>query len=386
MGGVIGIVGEYSVKHQSNHSSDALQTFTRSITASHQLQLQQQQHPIQPKKHVIYHPELRKLRLILTCDYGRPKFIKFLFHTVPICCEILREQEMNVMNFISNFQMVEDLSENLNEISHSPSLIAAANLPIQLLVNGCLTNILVLVGMTYFHLFTSSSEGEDWVRYQQLLTNTNHGNVFNDNSMSESTRALSQARSHALVQCVNYDEIIALMNQPLWLVTLARTFDTLPFPISIHGTRNKRSAAFPLLYANLAYLDMSGYTAKQVIETEYNLLDDPTEIFSRSSSLILDALKNGTALRLGKMNHRAKGEKFQNFMTLKPLCDMSDGYKFMIIVHCDLTTRGTDHQYLHKINLFAETIVPSQIYCSELDSSDLSDYFCQTREEASRQG
>jgi hypothetical protein len=371
MGGIVGIIGEQStIKRQESGERP-----TTSVTLPQHTQF---------RRNVVCHPELRKLRLILTCDYGRPKFIKFLFRVVPVCVEILTEHQTNATDFMANFDITDDLHENLSEISTTD---AAVDLPVQLLVNGCLLSILILVGITYFDSFISSPEGEDWVRYQQLLTNTNHAeNAYheNSNSMSESTRELSQARSHALVQLVNYDEIIAFMNQPLWLLTLARSLESLPFPISIHGTRemqvNDHSVAFPLLYANLAYLEMSGFTKRQLIGTEHNHLDESPEIISSGSLLIANALKAGTKLRIGRMNQRSNGQKFQNFMTFKPLCDMKNSYLFMIIVHCDLTKRGSDEEYLHKINLFAETILPSKTFCSELDSSSLSSYFYQPQE------
>jgi hypothetical protein len=380
MGGIVGIIEEHSIKQHSARLSPP----TSSVTGPQQTHL---------RRNVVYHPELRKLRLILTCDYGRPKFIKFLFRVVPVCCEILREHQTNVINYISNFEIVDDLPENSRDNSSSSHSVG---LPIQLLINGCLTSILVLVGITYFHSFISSPEGEDWVRYQHLLT-TNHAvnsRENTNNSMSESTRELSQARSHALVQGVNYDEIIALMNQPLWLLTLARTFDNLPFPITIHGTTQgptppatptaQATATFPLLYANLAYLDMSGYSTKQLIGTEPNFLDvsEKGEALSNGSLLISNTFKSGTKLRLGRRNQRCNHEIFHNYMTFKPLHDvMSNSYKFMIIVHCDVTKRGVDEQYLHKINLFTEIILPSHIFCSELDSSLLSSYFYQAHVE-----
>jgi hypothetical protein len=380
---------------------------------------------LSPRKLAVHHPELRKLRLILTCDYGRPKFIKFLFRLYPICGEILRENHLNELNYAMKFVIVDELIDptapsapagsTIGRIASSPTFF---DLPIQILVNSCLTSVLVLVGITYFTSFLSSSEYERWIRYQQLLTEAHNVNLSQsldpNSSSAESTRALAQARHHALVQGVNYDDIIGLMNKPQWIVTFARCLDHIPFPISIHSGPTPPTTSLqhhfahqpsspsrhPLLYANFAYLEMMGHSNKQLGGCEYNFFDhSTTEADDQSGGVTLmsDAMEFGRSLRIGRNNcrHRAfpssspssssparaplvsHEEIFQNFQTYQPLLDGEDGvYQFMIVTHCDLTRRRNDSQYLHKIDLFAESLVPSHMPCSlPGDALALLEYF-----------
>jgi PAS domain-containing protein len=375
------------------------------------------------RRNQTHHPELRRLRLLLTCDYGRPKFIKFILRVAPICGEMLRESQLTELTFTLKFLVVDDLtaaapspsSQDLTPSSYS-------DLPIQLLVNSCLTSVLVLVGITYFTPFIASTECEDWIRYQQLLTEV-HSSTSASNarpqsrdisSHSDSTRALSQARQHALVQAVSYDDIIALMNKPQWIVTFARCLDQIPFPVSIHAgpappaelqglyvQQHVSPALHPLLYANFAFLEMTGYTNKQLGGSEYNFLElTEAEDQSNGSFLINNAMRLGRQLRIGRTNRRhiaasarastsvpasalaavaSEGEIFHNFQSYQPLHDGVDGvYQFMIVIHCDLTHRRNDSQYLHKINLFAESLVPSHMPCSlDGDAHALLTYFYQ---------
>lgn len=258
------------------------------------------------------------------------------------------------------------------------------DIPIQLSINNCLTNILILLGMTYFSSFIHSPEGNDWIRYQHLLTEAHFPrNTSGERSLSESTIALSNARSHELVQRVTDNEIMALMNKPHWIVTLARTLDSIPFPISIHGLESSQlgECRYPLLYGNYAYLELTGYSNQILAGSDITFLlksndtNDTSNTKTPIPSLILNSFQTGTKLRLHQINYRANGELFHNFMTLLPLYNMENICKFMIIVHCDVIKKRNNPQYLHKINLFTETMLPGNIYCDEKDSSFLFSYF-----------
>lgn len=365
MGGIITSVDFPSAVNMMNNNQQRRDAITTTAILA-----------LQSPGNVKYHPELRKLRLLLTCEYGKPKFIKYLFRVTPITGEILLEHQLNVINFISKFEIMDDMPEPLNED------VFSSDLPIHLSVSNCLTNILILLGICHFSSFMKSTEGEDWIRYQHLLTEAHypHNTYGERKSLSESTIALTRARSHEFVQGVTDNEIMALMNKPQWIVTLARTLDALPFPVSIHRVETlyqmgNTSHRYPLLYANYYFLEMTGYSNQKLAGCDFDFLEKSNELQSPGFQLITNSFHSGTKLRIGRVHYRANGEPFHNYLTFQPLHDMNNSYKFMIIVHCDITAKGNDSHYLHKVNLFAETMLPTCIYCTENESSCLLSYF-----------
>jgi PAS domain S-box-containing protein len=99
-----------------------------------------------------------------------------------------------------------------------------------------------------------------------------------------------------------------------------------------------RSSEYPLLYANPAFLEMTGYAREEILGKNLRLLRGPETDVAVTTEL-RDALANGRSMRVLVKNYRKDGTPFWNDLTATPIHDAAGRVTHYAAVQTDVTAR-----------------------------------------------
>lgn len=124
----------------------------------------------------------------------------------------------------------------------------------------------------------------------------------------------------------------ARMQQRLALANLA--LDASPLGVIV---ADARQPALPLIYANPAFEQITGYSRKDILGKNWNVLlgDDQQQ---QALSRLQQAVRQGTGCNVVLRNYRKNGEQFWNEITLAPMRD-EQGISHFVALHNDVTAR-----------------------------------------------
>jgi hypothetical protein len=284
-------------------------------------------------------------------------------------------------NFISQY-LNEDfesslyLMKNMNRLSFTPSSSSTSSFSFSPIANSShnrgshssiissfesqLPQLIVMLAIGAFPEFLHSEEYEHWCQYEQLLITTTefHNSIIFDSSSSHSSSSSSPLHREvggayyyfSRIHCADFS---SLVNQPQWILALAKCFDHLPFPICIHSAKPPHL----FLYANECFLTSSGYTREELFLSSIDLLlmnpfdsieqypnlsyQQQYQHFQEYESLLNElksSIQNGLPCRkILKLSTKSLRTVY-NLMTLVPLTNLLGEYIYMISIHCNYQT------------------------------------------------
>jgi hypothetical protein len=355
------------------------------------------------------HPDLVMLRIILQCEYGRPKLIQYLIRTTTID-DLLEsgdhqiDQPFLLNDFKSQFHFYdlenlisEENSHHLHETQHSNFLLN---------LRPFLPQMVLLIVLSGYYRYLSTPEHTEWLRYQHLLTQSKNLQYI---SFRESMRSTSLPSSHRLALAIDNSNFLTLLNQSDWIVSLASMCDELPFPISIitketeflnppsstsstlptrsgrsvtRATSNSTSSSsaavqrrvkLMILYTNQAFIDMVGESCESIAQYSLEKYHSPSHSSSSpsppspSSLALIDAIDSGMMLRIGTIFFpHTPLLPFMNLQSYLPLYDSDGICHSYLVLHCQLDKYSQHTEYLQKLHLLTEclskVILPNRIY------------------------
>jgi PAS domain S-box-containing protein len=99
-----------------------------------------------------------------------------------------------------------------------------------------------------------------------------------------------------------------------------------------------RSSEYPVTYCNRAFLDMTGYSAAEVLGRNLRLLRGPETDVAASTEL-RDALAGGRGCRILVKNYRKDGQPFWNELSASPVRDAAGRVTHFVATQTDVTAR-----------------------------------------------
>jgi PAS domain S-box-containing protein len=120
-----------------------------------------------------------------------------------------------------------------------------------------------------------------------------------------------------------------------WLQTLCHSCDNLPISISIADATQRR---FPLIYANSAFLEMSGYPLQEIIGKSNKFLQK-NSCEESVGKLMSDRLAAGECCRVLISNRRKDDTPYRNLLSLKPVYSLDGVYRLVIGIQFDITNQ-----------------------------------------------
>lgn len=108
------------------------------------------------------------------------------------------------------------------------------------------------------------------------------------------------------------------------------------FPASI-VISDMHIEGYPMIFVNKCFTSVSGFSKEESIGRNCRFLQGPkTE--PESIETIRNALTSGTTCHVKITNYRKNGETFLNLLTLKPVYDADDEFRYTIGVQFEVTT------------------------------------------------
>jgi PAS domain S-box-containing protein len=124
-----------------------------------------------------------------------------------------------------------------------------------------------------------------------------------------------------------------------------------PFAAAIRATRmpmiitDPRLPDNPIVFANDAFLRLSGYERDEVMGRNCRFLQGP-ETDQKSISLVRDAIEARTAISIDLLNYRKDGSTFWNALYLSPVSNEEGELQFYFASQLDVTDRKHSEQNL----------------------------------------
>jgi hypothetical protein len=360
------------------------------------------------------HPHLLMLRMILQCDYGRPKLVQHLMRTTAINALL----DIDSSNGHSDGTSASIVNDFKSRFYFSDPDQGCGKLPIgvnfedlQINYRTYLPQFIVLTAISAHHSFLQSQEHTEWLRYQHMC---DHGEK--EKSVSEQSETListSKLSSNHLVIEIENLHFGQLLNKSHWIVAFAHMLETLPFPVSILG---RDRDAFPpstsaisqnfsttvtgatpmvFMYGNESFVQMVGDLREEIAEQpydKYHSFSPPLHVPASSSpkweeslsprlpssdhAAISEALALETSLRIGTLYYpRSPLTPFLNLQSYLPLRDSDQICNFFLVVHCDIWRHQRDSKYIQRLDVFTEILSKAIIPHRESAFTFLKAYF-----------
>jgi hypothetical protein len=309
------------------------------------------------------HPELRLLRTLLRCDFGRPKLIQYLTRQTSIEKYHMVEQYGNGSFLSSTFYQQFLCSQSLSCVPPSPSHSSYSSAEERSIVMKTdynepeIPQITLLAAISSYQKFSGSEEYLEWIRYQYML-NENHSS-----HQSESLRSVSRFSSSPLAEEILYSNYEIILSKPHWIVALADVLQDLPFPATIFKTDNSM-----IHYANSAFVNMVGDSREDIAQHSHDIYHYSS--FDSSSPPMCDpaiayAIKNGSSIRIGTMYHpQSPLAPFLNLQSYLPIYDPEGHCNYFLVLHCDIWKHHQNPEYLQRLDiltdLLSKTVIPNR--------------------------
>jgi hypothetical protein len=304
------------------------------------------------------HPELRLLRTLLRCDFGRPKLIQYLTRQTSIEKYQMVELYGSGSFLSSTFYQQFLCSQSFSCVPPSPSSAEERSIAMKTDDNEPeIPQITLLAAISSYHKFSGSEEYLEWIRYQYML-NENHSS-----HQSESLRSVSRFSSSPLAEEILYSNYENILSKPHWIVALADALQDLPFPATIFKTDNSM-----IHYANSAFVNMVGDSREDIAQHSHDIYHYSS--FDSSSPPMCDpaisyAIKNGSSIRIGTMYHpQSPLSPFLNLQSYLPIYDPEGHCNYFLVLHCDIWKHHQNPEYLQRLDiltdLLSKTVIPNR--------------------------
>jgi PAS domain S-box-containing protein len=105
----------------------------------------------------------------------------------------------------------------------------------------------------------------------------------------------------------------------------------------------------PLVYANKAFEDMTGYTNEETVGKNCRFLQG-TDRDQKERYVMQEAIKNHQPIEITFRNYRKNGEMFYNHLNLSPLFDSSGKLLYFLGVQYDVTEQVRAEEEIKRLN------------------------------------
>jgi hypothetical protein len=233
------------------------------------------------------HPELRLLRTILRCDFGRPKLIQFLVRQTPVTkyqtLEQYGDRSWSSSNFTNQFLCSQSLSCIPSSLPDEKSIHRKTEdeqeqLPL----------IILLAAIANYQKFSASEEHMEWIRYQYMLSENNSSFY-----QPESLRSVSRFSSSQLTEAILDSNFEKVLNKSHWIVALADVLQDASFPAFIF----KKDTSI-IHFANSAFVEMVGDSPEEIAQSSHDIYHSSSCSPPICDPAITYAINNGTLSRL----------------------------------------------------------------------------------------
>jgi hypothetical protein len=350
------------------------------------------------------HPELRKLRLVLGCGYGRPKLVQYLTKTTQVQTLFENENNSSLHSLGSSFVFDHFIAKF--HLSASVPLASTADRGPDNYSDGAnlqtyAAQLMVLTAISGFHNFLSSPEYADWLRYQHLLSESRSGSNNNSSSPSQSLRSVSKLSSHRLATEIQNSDFEKLLNKSHWIVALAHVLEDLPYPVSLLGKSKEppsgpsssaaqqqssrtQSSSSPtmVLFGNAAFVEMVGYTREEIAQHSYDHYYrsssscSETALDPEDALAISDAIHFGTSLKIGTICHpQAPLPPLLDLQSYLPLYDPDRRCRYILVLHCDIWKHREHSEYLERLDILTDMLSQAVLPHRDHESTFLRAHF-----------
>jgi PAS domain S-box-containing protein len=131
------------------------------------------------------------------------------------------------------------------------------------------------------------------------------------------------------------DTILRLICSPRWISEIQNAIDNVPFSVCIASAR-KELFGFPVIYANHAFAELSGFHPSEIIGKSCRLIQsDHTE--PAQIDQIREALRTAQPLKVALTNVHRTGDEFVNLLTMQPIFNAAGEYTYVLAVQYDMS-------------------------------------------------
>jgi PAS domain-containing protein len=120
-----------------------------------------------------------------------------------------------------------------------------------------------------------------------------------------------------------------------WFQTLCHSFDNLPISISIADSTQRQ---FPLIYANSAFLEMSGFALEEIIGKSNKFLQK-NSVEESVGKVMTDTIAAGEPCRVFISNRRNDDTPYRSLLSMKPVHSLDGVYRLVIGMQFDVTNQ-----------------------------------------------
>lgn len=318
------------------------------------------------KSHGVIPPELRLLRTILSCDYGRSKFIQYLINQTPIL--LLYQNIPDEKRFYQHF-----LSKYLKS-SSTNSLLSHRNSS-QVNLYKSVSDIakydkyfILLCALSWYHSYISSPEHLEWMKYQYMIKESEE-----ESSSHNSIGSISEVSSHRLVRELQNLDYCKLLNKSQWIVAFAHVLEEIPYPTTIFNKEDGR-----VLFANSTYVELVGYTREEITLFTHDKYHSPHGELDTDPAITY-SINSGTSLKIGIMYHpKSPLTPFLDLQSYISLFDRDGHCHYILVLHCDIWKYRYNFDYLQKLDLLTDIVSKAVIPQRECGGVFLKAYFYNT--------
>lgn len=133
---------------------------------------------------------------------------------------------------------------------------------------------------------------------------------------------------------VTDSEMARLICSARWITEVHRVLDEVSVSVCIASAR-KELFGFPIVYANYAFTELSGFSTSEIIGKSCRLIQsDHTE--PEQIDLIREALRHAKPARVALTNVNRTGDEFINLLALQPVFNARGEYSYVVAVQYDV--------------------------------------------------
>ena len=164
-----------------------------------------------------------------------------------------------------------------------------------------------------------------------------------------------------------------------WLAKFAENLES--FPISIIVADMTLPFA-PVVYCNQAFGDLTGYTKDEVYHRNCKFMQGPSTE-PEPVYIIRNSLSKGRDCRVSITNYRKDGSKFLNLLSLRPVFDAGDIYRYVVGIQMDVYADAFLKRRLLQLDLILNRL-PTRLIAASTDLRKTSLSFSSNQGSSSR--
>ena len=143
-------------------------------------------------------------------------------------------------------------------------------------------------------------------------------------------------------------DIIGISLTTCWVAKIKLVIDQVNLPLCICQVRHTSSAGsnthnirHPIVYANNAYCEMHSASMQEVLSNHSGSFYHSQRTESEHVSMIQNALRNGTALKVAICSQSRNGDPLANMLALQPIYSTEGVYTYMVSAQYNLYDERT---------------------------------------------